>query len=201
MMRSRLIELAHFAVLGLESMALVGLLAWMLLLAVQPTGWTSTGEGDVLRFRFQPGQDELIARCVCVQVAFETKEYPRAFENPKLTVRKSLDADNPYGWIEVSAPPGSRSFRLDFHPVKGYDKLVTGPEVLEMYLGNQRLSWSAIKANYQFDKTWHVPCYWYRPEYFLNLSARQIGSMALVYLSVFFAMAIAIVFKREGAGL
>lgn len=197
-MKTPFIKLVHVVVLGLESLTLLGLLAWVLLRAVQPTGWTSTGEGDLLRFRFTPGQDELIAHCACVQVAFTTKECPKAFENPELTIRKDIPADDPYGWIEIPAPIGSRSFRFDVHPIKGCNELEHGPEVAEMHLGNQRISWSDLKSHYQYDKTWYVPCYWYQPMCFFNLSIKKTVCLAVICLAVSFLAIGAIVLKMKG---
>lgn len=202
-MKMRLVDLAHLAVLGIESLALVGLLAWMMMLAFRPVGWTSTDDGDVLRFRFQPGQDEAISNCVRVQVVFVTKEFPRMFENPQLTIRKQLVPDDPYAWIEIPAPVGTHGFRFDVHPVKGVTSLEHSPEVAEMYLGQQELSWPEIKSHYQFDKVWHVPCYLYLPEYFLNLSWKQIFWFSMIYMLTFF-VAIGMVVgvkKRKGGTL
>lgn len=199
-MRLRLITLAHVLFLGIESMVLVGLFSWAILLAVRPIGLTSTGEGDTLRFRFAQGQDALIARCGCVLVTFITKEFPRAFENPNLTIRKALDAKNPYGWIEIPAPAGAYAFRFDVHRIKGTDVFEHGPDVAEMYLGHVKLSWTEIKTQYQFDKTWHVPCYLFRPEHFLNLSVNQVVCMAIAYLIAFFVLSGAILWLK-GRGL
>ena len=191
--------LVHIVVLGLESMALVGILALILLCTFKPIGWTSTGRGDKLRFRFERGQDGLIANCARVQIVFVTKEFPRAFVNPSLTVRKDLDAGNPYGWIEVPAPVGAHSFRFDVHPIKGFESLTHSPEVADMYLGERRISWSEIKSNYQLDQVWHVPCYWFQPEYFLNLSTMQIVALGAAYMAVFLAVVGGIVLKTRGA--
>lgn len=196
-MNSRVKTIIHIFVLEIEALALLVVLAFSFLHGFLPTGWTSTGAGECLRFRFSAGQDELVRKCRRVQVTFLTKDWPRAFENPKLTVLKDIDAANPYGWIEVPAPTGSRGFRFDVHRIKGGEELLHGPDIAEMYLGNKRLNWAEIKAHYQYDKTWHVPCYWYQPEHFFNFSNSQYGMMLLIYFIVVNLFALVTVLKRS----
>ena len=196
-MNLRVKTILHIAVLEIEALALLVVLAFSFLHGFLPTGWMSTGAGDCLRFRFAAGQDELVRKCRLVQVAFLTKDWPRAFENPKLTVRKDIDATNPYGWIEVPAPTGSCGFRFDVHRIKGCEEFPHGPDIAEMYLGNKRLNWAEIKSHYQYDKTWLVPCYWYQPEHFFNFSIAQYGMILLTYFIVVNLFASVIVLKRS----
>ena len=187
----------HIFVLEIEALVLLIVLTFSFLHGFLPTGWTSTGAGECLRFRFAAGQDELVRKCRRVQVAFLTKDWPRAFENPKLTIRKDIDATNPYGWIEVPAPAGSRGFRFDVHRIKGSEEFLYGPDIAEMYFGNKRLNWAEIKSYYQYDKTWHVPCYWYQPEYFFNFAIAQYGMMLLIYFFVVNLFALIVILKRR----
>ena len=196
-MKLRMKTLLHIVILEVEVLILLVVLAFSFLQVFLPTGWTSTGAGDCLRFRFATGQDELVRKCRRVQVAFLTKDWPRAFENPKLTVRKDINSESPYNWIEVSAPPGSRGFRFDVHWIKGGEEFLHGPDIAEMYLGNKRLNWSEIKSHYQYDKTWHVPCYWYQPEHFFNLTIAQYGMMLLIYFFVINLFVLSVVVIRR----
>lgn len=199
-MKLRMKAIIHIAVLEVEALALLVVLVFACLHDFLPTGWMSTDAGDCLRFRFATGQDELVRKCRRVQVAFLTKDCPRAFENPKLTVRKDIDAADPYGWVEVPAPPGSCGFRFDVHRIRRVEPLVHGPDIAEIYLGKRKLNWAKVKAHYQYDRTWQVPCYWYQPRYFLNFSKVECIAAILLYflgVSLFVWMCVAVGHGRK----
>ena len=181
-MKSRVKVVMHFAVLEIELLVLLVVVAFQALIQFKPTGIMTSAEGDVLRYRFAAGQDELLSRCGQVQIAFVTKQVSKAFSDPKLVIRDPLTSENRYAWHVIKAPIGTTAFRFDIQWKKEAQPSRTGPEVGEMWLGKKRIAWAEMKSAYEVYEPLTIPCYWFRHEYFFNLDRFDFLKFFFCYL-------------------
>ena len=175
-------KVLHFALFEIELLALLFIILYSALVRFRPIGIMTSAEGDVLRYRFAEGQDELLSRCQHVQIAFATKDVPTLFMDPRLLVRDVITPDNRYAWHEVRAPLGTMAFRFDIHWRKNAQPSQTGPELDGIWLGKRRISWPEMKNNYELYEPLTVPCYRFRPELFFNLNGTDIFKYILGYI-------------------
>lgn len=174
----------HLAVLEIEFLALLSVVAFSVLIQLKPTGIMTSAEGDSLRYCFTEGQDDLLSRCQQIQVAFMTKKVPKAFSDPKLVVYDKFTPENRYAWHEIKAPVGTIGYRFDYHWKRGVQPSRTGPEVREIWLGKRRVTWDEMKSDYEVYEPLSVPCYWFRPQWFFNLDGRDFAKWLLGYFLV-----------------
>ena len=153
---------------GMEFVALSILMVYALMRIFLPVGIATTASGESLRFRFSPGQDELIGRCWRVQVAFMTKDSPVAFKNRANVERRVLDRSAPYETIDIPAPVGTIGFRLDFHGFPDANAMDKAPCIEDISLGKCRLDRSELMQG--FEETRHVPFFRCQPEFIWNIS-------------------------------
>lgn len=197
---SRFLKIAmHIALMEIELLLLLGVVAFSILTQFKPTGIMTSAEGDVLRYRFADGQDDLLSRCRCVQVAFVTKQVPKAFSDPKLVLCDSVTAENRYAWHEIKVPIGTTAFRFDIVWKKEAQPSRTGPEVAEIWIGKKRLDWAAMRAMCEVYEPLTIPCYWFRPEFYYNLNRADVLMCFLlpVVISNVFLLAVWFIKRRS----
>lgn len=173
-------KLFHVIIFEIEVLVLAVLMIFPVLTDLQPVGVMATGRGDLMRFRFAEGQDEILDRCKCVQVDFGTKwcKHPAAFLNRDLVKYVEINRENRYAWHEIPAPLGTTEFRIAIHWKTKSESSVQGPILKDISLGNHSICWNVLLSNYELYESKMVPCYWFRPGWFWNLSV--FGSIVCV---------------------
>ena len=174
----------HFALMEIELLVLLAIVAYAVLLQFKPTGIMTSAEGDVLRYRFAENQDDLLSRCQLVRIEFATKQFPVMFSNPKLNARDAITPKNCYAWHEIKAPVGTIAFRFDVHWKKDAIPSRTGPEVEEIWLGKRRIDWSEMKATREIYEPLTAPCYKFQPHDFFNLNGLDLLKVFFVCFAV-----------------
>lgn len=192
-------KLLHVIILEIEVFVLMTVIAFPVMKQFKPVGIMTTGRGDLMRFRLAEGQDEIAERCECVQVDFGTKwcKHPAAFFNRDLVKYVKIDKVNRYAWHEVPAPLGTTEFRLAVHWKAGCMPSTRGPELRDISLGKRDIRWGDVRSNYELDIAKTIPCYWFRPVCFLNLSVFDFLVYAGGYLVTINALVVlAVLFLR-----
>lgn len=130
-------NLVHSVMLSLETGLLAALALWPVFSGFSLADRASTCAGDVFRFRFAKGQDELLEKIGGFRFYYRTKADPELSE--RQVFEAGVNEKNPYGDYIVNLPLGTLTFRMDFNIRKGVENRNLHP-VFEMVEISRRVT-------------------------------------------------------------
>lgn len=130
-------DLAHYLMLLVEAGLLAALALWPVFSSFSLADRVPTCVGDVFRFRFAKGQDELLKKVTGFRFYYKTKASSELSEDQVFTAE--INEANPYDDYIVNLPPGMLTFRMDFSIRKDVENRDLHP-VFEMVEISRRIT-------------------------------------------------------------
>ena len=109
----KILNFAHYFMLSVEAGLLAALVLWPVFTSFSLADRVPTCAGDVFRFRFARGQDELLKKISGFRFYYKSKADPEFSE--RQVFKAEVNGANPYDDYVINLPPGMLTFRMDFN--------------------------------------------------------------------------------------
>lgn len=138
---------------------------------------TFAREGELLRFRFSSGQDELLRRIRLIRIYYTSRNNPKFGDyyksgteilSEKYVLDVEYDPKSPNKECSVAVPDGLFDFRMDFYLMEAHPERCAPPRILEMSVGGRKVQLDQLAESFFNFKEISFPYYSYRYVPFLG---------------------------------
>lgn len=134
--------------------------------------------GDQLRFRFAPGQEDLLQRIRSIRIYYTSRDNPQFNDyyktkdsgllSEKFAFNIAYDPDAPDKEYAVDVPEGLFDFRMDFYFREAHPDQCDPPKIAEMSVGGRKVDLNHLISRFFNFKPISFPCYFYQYTPFMS---------------------------------
>lgn len=157
-------NLVHYFMLSVEAGLLAALSLWPVFSSFSLADRVPTRTGDVFRFRFARGQDELLKKITGFRFYYKTKVDPELSE--RQVFKAAVNGVNPYDDYIINLPIGVLTFRMDFSVRKDVENGDMHPVFELVEISRRTTKFSDFSSFYLQD--FGIPGYMYDYKPILN---------------------------------